>query len=451
MFGSPQLTSNRLATALLILFYVTVCCVPSNYVAQFFGGYIPTRGPAVFLKAGATVALFMPVLLLFTFARFSFGYFAGFYFFSMITGYLWISFFSDYTYDHRTALLSAAASAVVFLLPALFITSPIKQIGTMSPRTFDRLLNLIFLLCLITVVVSASYNFKFVGPSEVSGVRSDPFPAILNYLIPITSSSLLPFLFACFLARKNPWRAGAVLVLLLFYYPVSLSKVALFAPAWLVLMALLARIFGAKLAVILSLSIPTLIGVILMLLFYRDRMPADVAITYFQFVNFRILAVPSIAMDVYNDFFASHPHTYFCQIRILKPFVDCPYQEPLSIVMRNNYPFGGNFNASLFATEGIASVGVWLAPVTVFVGGLVIALGNRLSAGLPPSFVLVSGAILVQILLNVPLLTVLVTHGAGLLFLLWYITPRGIFERGTCDEPAGRDRGRLGQPACHPG
>jgi hypothetical protein len=450
MFGSPQLTSDRLITALLILFYVAICCLSSNYAAQLFPGYRLTYAPAMFLKAGAAVALFMPVLLLFIFARFSFGYFAGFYFFSMIAGYLWISFFSDYTYGHRTALLSAAISAVVFLLPALFITSPIKQIGTMSPRTFDRLLSLIFLLCLMTIVVSASYNFKFVGPSEVSSVRSDPFPAVLKYLIPVTSSSLLPFLFAVYLARKDLWRAGAVLVLLLFYYPVSLSKVAFFAPAWLVLMALLARMFGARLAVILSLFIPTMIGVVLIFLFHRNKVPADVAINYFQMVNFRMLVVPSAAMDVYNDFFANHPHTHFCQIRILKLLIGCPYQEPLSIVMFNNYPFGGNFNASLFATEGIASVGVWLAPVSVFVGGLVIALGNRLSAGLPPSFVVVSGAILPQILLNVPLSTVLVTHGAGLLFLLWYITPRGMFEQGTCGEPAGRDRWRLGQPACLP-
>jgi hypothetical protein len=450
MFGSPQLTSDRLITALLILFFVAICCLSSDYAAQLFPGYRLTHAPAMFLKAGTAVALFMPVLLLFVFARFSFGYFAGFYFFSMIAGYLWISFFSDYSYGRRTALLSAAISALVFLLPALFITSPIKQIATISLRTFDRLLSLIFLLCLITIIVSASYNFKFVDPSDVSGVRTDPFPAILNYLIPVTSSSLLPFLFAAFLARNNLWRAGAVLFVLLFYYPVSLSKVALFAPAWLVLIALLARVLGAKLAVILSLLIPTLIGVVLIFLFHRSKVPADVAVGYFQMVNFRMLVVPSVAMDVYNDFFASHPHTYFCQIRILKPFVGCPYQEPLSIVMYNNYPFGGNFNASLFATEGIASVGVWLAPVTVFLGGLVIALGNRLSAGLPPSFVLVSGAILGQILLNVPLLTVLVTHGAGLLFLLWYITPRGMFVQGTCGEPAGRDRWSLGQPACLP-
>ena len=141
-----------------------------------------------------------------------------------------------------------------------------------------------------------------------------------------------------------------------------------------------------------------------------------------------MMTVPSSAMDIYNEFFARHDLTYFCQLRILKPFVTCPYEHPLSIEMENNYALGA-FNASLFATEGIASVGVLFAPVSVFVCGLVIALGNRLSAGLPPRFILISGAILPQVLLNVPLSTVLLTHGMGILFLLWYITPRTMFEQ----------------------
>ena len=40
---------------------------------------------------------------------------------------------------------------------------------------------------------------------------------------------------------------------------------------------------------------------------------------------------------------------------------------------------------------------------------------------------MISGGVLPQVLINVPLSTVLLTHGAGLLFLLWYITPRSIF------------------------
>jgi hypothetical protein len=428
MFGSRQLTSDRLGLAVLMLFYAVICCLSSIYVTQLFWMFRMEYDPAKLFIAAVAVAAFAPVLLLFVFARFSFGYFVGFYFFSMFTGYLWLSFFSDYTYDRRTALLSALTSAVVFLLPALFISSPIKQIGTMSLRTFDRLLTLIFLLCLVTVAFGASYNFRIANPGDVSNLRTDPFPTVLSYLIGITSSSLLPFLFACFLARKDLWRAGAVLILLLFYYPIAMSKVAFFAPVWLVLMALFARIFGAKTAVIMSLLMPTLVGVVLIFLFNQHAMLSEIAISYFKIVNLRMIAIPSIAMDVYNDFFSKHELTYFCQIWLLKPFIGCPYQDPLSIVMLHNYPFGGNFNASLFATEGVASVGWLLAPVSALACGLVVAIGNRLSAGLPASFVLVSSAILAQIMLNVPLATVLLSHGAGLLFLLWYITPRSLFQ-----------------------
>jgi hypothetical protein len=87
----------------------------------------------------------------------------------------------------------------------------------------------------------------------------------------------------------------------------------------------------------------------------------------------------------------------------------------------------GNFNASLLATEGIASVGFYLAPVAVLACGLIVGIANRLSSELPARFILLSGALLPQILLNVPFSTVLLTHGAGLLFLLWYVTPRTIF------------------------
>jgi hypothetical protein len=138
-------------------------------------------------------------------------------------------------------------------------------------------------------------------------------------------------------------------------------------------------------------------------------------------------------MDVYNDFFASHPQTWFCQISFLKPLMSCHYQEQLSLVMEKTYGLG-NINASLFATEGIASVGLYFAPLTALACGFVVALGNRASAGLPCSFVMVSAALLPQTFLNVPFTTSLLTHGAALLFLLWYVMPRAMFDRKI--EPA---------------
>jgi hypothetical protein len=254
----------------------------------------------------------------------------------------------------------------------------------------------------------------------------------------MANGALLPFAFAAFAARKAYWRAGAVLVLLLFVYPITLSKLALFTPFWLVAMLLLSKVAEARIAVVLSLFLPVLAGVLLISLFREHAM------AYFSLVNFRLVAVPSNAMDVYSEFFSNHDLTYFCQISFLKPIIKCPYSDPLSIMLARAYHLG-NLNASLFATEGIASVGPLFAPISVFVCGLAIALGNRCSAGLPPGFVLVSGAILPQVLLNVPLTTVFLTHGAGILFLLWYITPRAIFEQKVIEQTgvAGRSPGNM--------
>jgi hypothetical protein len=421
-----------LGLAFLICLHIVICCVSLVYVAGFNrpGFFKPAAfhifyEPARLLDAVAIIAAFAVVSLLFSFARFSLGYFVGFYLYTMILGYLWINFFSDSNYNHQLAGLSAAASAVTFLLPAVLISSPIKQIYPLSARAFGRLLTFIASFVIVTIVFAANYNFRFVAIENIYDFREKiEFPTFMLYSLGMTSSVLLPFAFACFLERRNYGRAGGILLLGVLFYPITLSKLTLFTPAWLLFLTLLATVFRARTTVILSLFLPTLAGVLAVGLWP----------SYFYMVNFRLIAIPSDAMEIYNYYFSSHDLTHFCQIWIFKPLMSCPYQSPLSVVMEGAYHLG-NFNASLFATEGIASVGPWFAPVAVFFCGLVIGLGNRFSAGLPSRFVLISGAVVPQILLNVPLSTVLLTHGLGLLFLLWYLTPRGIFEPIPLSEP----------------
>jgi hypothetical protein len=274
-----------------------------------------------------------------------------------------------------------------------------------------------------TIALAAIYNFRVVGLEDIHHFRPTlQFPTLIRYLIGIVSNAVLPFLFACFVTRGQFRRAGFTLLLLFLFYPITLSKIAFFAPAWLVGLALLSRIIEARLVVILSLSAPMLAGLVLIVFF------GEQARSYFDVVNFRMITVPASAINVYNDFFSSHDLTHFCQISILKHIISCPYREQLAIIMEKAYGLGA-FNASLFATEGIASVGPLFAPVAVLFCGLLIAVGNRASAGLPRRFILLSSGILPQIFLNVALTTTMLTHGAGLLFLLWYLTPRAMFER----------------------
>jgi hypothetical protein len=428
MADDDKQLGERLRLAFLIGFHIIVCCFSLVLLSQYTFLLSPPTFHIFFDAtrlniAVVVVAAFALFSSPFTLARFSFGYFVGFYFFTMILGYLWLNCFTDLEYDHRLAGLSAAASFAAFLLPALFISSPLSQRYALSTRGFNRLLTFVLLFSVAAIALGAIYNFRFVAMGDIYDFRDKiAAPRAVSYLITIVSNALLPFAFAAFAIRNAYWRAGVALLLLLLVYPITLSKVALFAPLWLVAMLIFSRICEARMAVILALFGPLFAGLLLVTVFNAHlSLP-------FLMVNFRLIAIPSIAMDVYNDFFSKHDLTFFCQISVLKPIMHCPYQDQLSVIMEGAYNLG-NFNASLFATEGTASVGPLFAPVAAFACGLVIGLANRLSAGLPPSFILASGAILAQIMLNVPLTTVLVTHGGALLFLLWYITPRTLFER----------------------
>ena len=427
---SGQRSWVRIGLGLLICIYIVVCCASFRMAYPYYReGYI-LYDVARLPYAIAAIAAFAAIAPLFVFARFSFGYFSGFYFYSMVVGYLWLNCFSKFQYNHTVAGVSAAVSAITFLLPALLITSPIRTPYVMSERAFERLLVLIVLFCAATAAVAAAYNFQLVSVGDIYDFREQlRFPTILNYSIGAATSVLLPFAFACFVIRDRWWQAGIVLLISISFYPSTLSKLALFTPAWLVALALISRLFEARAAAILSLLLPILGGVILISTIGQPMR------RYFDIVNVRMSIVPSSAMDVYNEYFARHDLTHFCQISLLKPFVPCALEYPLSVEMQNNYALG-NFNASLFATEGIASVGMMFAPLSVLVCGLIIAFGNRLSSGLPPRFILISSAIVPQVLINVPFSTVLLTHGLSILFLLWYLTPRTIFQQKLAGQAA---------------
>jgi hypothetical protein len=434
-----QSPNNHARLQWLIGFHIVACCVSLACVSGLYPQYHLVINWADLPKAVTVVTAFATVSIVFVVADFSFGFLAGFYFYTMILGYLWLNCFSEFGYDHLLTGISAATSAIAFLLPALFINSPIRQVWTPSPAAFDRFLDIVLVFAVMVFAIGALYNFKPVGLLRLIALDSDvpliretlAFPVLLKYMLGITSTALLPFVFACFVQEGRFGRAGLILILLLFVYPITLTKTALFSPVWLAMLALAARFIDTRSTVILSLAVPTVIGIILFVLFEIGLLPTAIFEPYFSVINFRFVTIPSMAMDYYNEFFSKSELTHFCQIGLLKHFIACPYDEPLAIVIYKAFGIGGNFNASLFSTEGIASVGPKLAPLSALAAGLLVAFANRLSAGLPPRMILASGALLVQMLLNVPLSIGLVSYGGVFLFLLWYIAPRAMFEPGS--------------------
>lgn len=432
MTDGSILSRDQLRLIVLNCVYVAACCLSIVLTALVFPEYhilFHTGGAA---GAVLVVLVFAMATPLFALAPFSFGYMNGFYLYIMVAGYLWLNAFSEFAYDHTLTGLSAAASALAFLFPALFISAPLRQIYVLSPKAVDRILILILALSAATIAAGASYNFMFVGIENIYEYREKlDFPRGLLYLFGITSNALLPFAFAMFVEKRAVWRAVAVLLLLVLFYPVTLTKTAFFAPAWLVVVLAVSRFCGPKTTFTVTMLVPVAVGVVLLGLQNAGAISFERVPSYFRVVNLRMIAIPSLAMDYYNYFFARHDLTLFCQVRVVKATFGCPYQEGLPMVIYNAFGIGGNFNASLFATEGVASVGPFFAPLPALICGLIFGLGNRMSAGLPPRLILISGALAAQTFLNLPMTIGMVTYGGALLFLLWYVTPRTIFEPRT--------------------
>ncbi len=443
---------SRHTLGLLIFIHVVACCASLIFVVEYYRRLLPIAGNSItHLQAAALgVIPFSLCAIIFAFRRFSFGYAVSFYFFTLILGYLWLIEFSTFHYDHRAAAISAFASGIAFLIPALFLNSPLPRYFVLSANQLKILLRAILLGSIAVLIIGAAFSFQWVDPSEIYNFRNDiMLPRWLNYAIGIASGTLLPFAYACFVRLRSYAQAALCLLLLLLLYPITLTKLSLLAPGWLLFLTVLSRYFDGRTATILSLLLPITTGVLIAIGVRYALLPKTLIPAYFSTVNFRMIAMPSSALDFYNDFFSSHELTHFCHVTLVKLFTSCPYKEPLAVLMQDSYHLGF-FNASLFATEGIASVGLTLAPLSAFVCGLVISVGNRASSGLPEQFILLSGGLLLQILMNVPLTITLVSHGAALMFLLWYIMPRDVLDQPRVGSAPEKQRQTLTEQKRYP-
>src|SRR3984885_7762840 len=154
----------------LLCLYIVTCCVSLVCVASSYADLVVFDSRHL-LAGLISVASFSVVAIFFVIAPFSFGYFLGFSFYSMILGYLWLIEFSQLSYNHSLAIVSIFLSALAFLTPALFITSPIGQRFVLPARAFEALLAVIMIFGVATVSVGALYNFKLANLADIYKFR----------------------------------------------------------------------------------------------------------------------------------------------------------------------------------------------------------------------------------------------------------------------------------------
>jgi hypothetical protein len=406
-----------LGAACLLALCISLIVVAGDVRPVFHISYNGSSAAPAFLS----VALFGLIAAALSGRPFSFGYFVGYYMLAVTCGYLWLSYFTPLAYDHSAARWSAVISCVLFFLTA---TIPLKSSGlkipTLSAVQMDTLVKCLIALVLAIAIRSAFTGLHFVGLFADDLLRSElNHPSWMNYADSIALSCLIPFAFAWLTHRRSYWTAALCLVIELSFYPSTINKTALIAPFWLIFIFLLARVAEPRLATILSLLLPLSAGLLAMLV---DPSRPELV---FRVINFRMLAIPASGLDHYYHYFSTHPLTHFCQISPIAKLFSCALPDQLGPLMAQEYSIG-NYNASLLAVEGMASVGIYLAPLAAAFCGLLMTCGNLASRGIAPSFVLLSSSVLVVMMMNVPLSVAMVTHGGIILFCLWSITPRPI-------------------------
>lgn len=421
-----------LAALLVVLILVTLASLAAAL-------HNTTPGNPAFWQAVPPSLVLLGFIPLFVRARFSFGYVAGIGFYSMMIGFFFFTYFTVNRYDVVLARWSALASLLLFLLPVLFQTRPLPRAFKLSRQAADRLVLGLLALAVAVLLISATYGFALVGIDQAEAMRTVyPRPTLVNYLIGPIVGAVLPFAFAYFAWHRRYGLAAAAILLLWAYYPILLNKSVLFGGLWLPYLFVMFRCFEPKRAAIYALLIPMLPGIVAYnLLQYGWLSPEGTigraALFVIGAVNVRLFAFPTLAMNFYAEFFTAHPVTHFCQIGLIRAMMGCPYPFQLGAAMAQAYEMG-NLNGSLFATEGIASVGPLWAPLSALVCGLVLSLGNSASARLPAPIIATSAGLAVQqTLLNAPLSVSLLSNGVLALWLLWALTP-------DLTEEAGRPR-----------
>jgi hypothetical protein len=410
--------------ALVLAIFVIATCFSMTVVLH---SSVP--GHPKFWHAVLATTVFCGFIPLFVKARFGFGYVAGISFYCMIAGFFWVSFFTGGQYDHVLARWSAVASLLLFLLPVLFQTMPAPRALMLSPPAMRRLMLVLLAASAVVLALSAFYGFALVGLTQSEQVRGTfPRPAILNYVLGWLVGAVLPFIFAYFAWHRRYVLAAVAILLIWCSYPVLLNKSVVFGGVWLPYLFVLFRLFEPKRAAVYSLLIVMLPGIIIYNLMQLGWISPDGTLGHalsfvIGIINVRLFGYPSLALNQYSDFFASHPLTHFCQIGIIRTMYGCPYPFQLGAALAEAYNMG-SMNGSLFVTEGIASVGQFWAPLSALVCGLIVSLGNSASTRLPVPVLAASGGLAVQqALLNAPLSVSLLSNGLVVLWLLWAISP----------------------------
>ena len=314
-------------------------------------------------------------------------------------------------------------SVIMFLCLLLILFSyrlPLvrfRRIKLNSIKGVNWILALGSISCLV-ILLNWHSNFSFISMAEIYQKRDDASllsNGFLNYLVPWTSSFMLPIIFSIYYQRSRYAACTLIIAVYVSLYFLLGSKMHLLAFGYFLLAIIYCK-FHLRGIYMLALLLSAAIIFPLLL----NLMSTHIEVQYIGLVNFRTFAVQALAPSYYLDFFSNHDFTYFSHISGINLLVEYQFDKPLAIVLNDEYELG-NYNTSFLFGDGYAGFGVpGMFLISFLVAGFFLIF-DSISSRFDRNFVIISLAVFTPSFLNVPLMTSMLT-GGGVFFLLYYLT-----------------------------
>ncbi|MGO9934861.1 MAG: hypothetical protein ACLPV8_24025 [Steroidobacteraceae bacterium] len=311
-------------------------------------------------------------------------------------------------------------------LSSLSVKLPLPAV---SERKFTAVLAMICVLVGVGLLyVLATNHFAIVSLSQAHEERGNATVAgLAGYLVAGYVSSYGGLMVAMALMYRKYWAIPLAFAGYVICYGTLEFRNAALMPAWVAYIYFAHKWYfrDSVAKLLLTIMAPFLLGTVTIALLGEVDKNSFIY-DAFTLTNYRLFAVPAVAFNVYYNFFATHPFTYWSHINIIGSFVSSPYGQPLGAVMEDAYR-RGSYNASFLETDGLAAAGVAVLPFTCMVFGLILLGINTCMRGLNVTILalLMAGSSIA--LIDTGLGPGLLSNGLAVLALFMLLVPRGIF------------------------
>jgi hypothetical protein len=330
-------------------------------------------------------------------------------------------------------LLSLALAASMAIILWVYHRVPLVRIN--SIRVDGRLLwsgvYVIAAVLLVALVGQLGGNFHLVGLADIYAVRQDATDLIeasgnifVNYAFTWLNALVLPMIFARAVSRSRYLELFGVTACYIFLFGIWGAKTSLFSPLILIVASIWASRGASRMpqlmvaAFIIVLLVPAMLP-------FEDGLGGLIKFWWIGIVDMRTFAIPGLSISQYFDFFSNHPLTLGSHVTGLNWFIQYPYD--LDIPRTIGYYFYGHeltANASFWAQDGLASLGVVGIVIVTFFAAFIMWLLDSAAQGLESRFVITSLIGTIVSFTNTSLFTTLLTSGLGLFIIACVLMPR---------------------------